>query len=247
VHRSAAPSHYDDEAEHYDVLNEANTRTINETIETILKRHGVETVLDLTCGTGSQLFWLAERGYKVTGADINAKMLERARSKGSQLDVTLLEGDMRTLQAGKFDAAITIFNAIGHLTIADFEKALRNIRDNLNEEGLYIFDIFSLEYLLHGDNISALTIDWHRELGGQRVRKVQYSTISETGVLASYTTAIIDEVPVAHSEQTLQVYSAQQLSELLERNGYELICQTSVDGTPFVPTETDRILTVARC
>lgn len=246
THRSADASHYDDEAETYDLLTEANSQTINQTLDGILRQHGVKTVLDLTCGTGSQVFWLAERGYGVTGADINASMLKIARQKAQQTGVTLLQGDMRTLQAGKFDAAITIFNAMGHLTKSDFEKAVRNIRGNLNEGGLYIFDIFNLEYLLEGDNITALTIDRPGELDGRRVRKVQYSTISEEGVLASYTTSIVDETPVSHSEQTLQVYSSEQLRELLGHTGFEVVDQIGIDGSKFTQSKTDRLLTVAR-
>ena len=62
THRSAKPSHYNKQAKHYDVLNEENSKVINQTLENILKNYNVKTVLDLTCGTGSQVFWLASRG-----------------------------------------------------------------------------------------------------------------------------------------------------------------------------------------
>jgi hypothetical protein len=50
---------------------------------------------------------------------------------------------MRTLKIGLFDAVITISNAVGHLTKAGFEKAMRSINKNLKEGGIYIFDIFN--------------------------------------------------------------------------------------------------------
>ena len=128
-HYSANASHYDEEAEHYDAFNEEGSLAVNLTLQDILKKYDVKTVLDLSCGTGSQVFWLAKYGYQVTGSDINSKMLEIARfkAKRSRLSIKLLQGDMRTLQAGKFDAVITIFNSIGHLTTLDFEKALSNV------------------------------------------------------------------------------------------------------------------------
>ena len=83
-HQSAKPSHYNKEAESYDAFNEARSALINSTIEKILKNYNVKTVLDLTCGTGSQVFWLAQRGFTVIGSDINAKMLKIAKDKAKQ-------------------------------------------------------------------------------------------------------------------------------------------------------------------
>ena len=57
-------------------------------------------------------------------------------------------------QVGQFDAVITIFNAVGHLTKQDFKKAIQNIYTNLNDRGLYVFDIYNLNYLLYKDNIT---------------------------------------------------------------------------------------------
>lgn len=67
-----------EEAFHKDT---ANARVTNQAVEKILKRHKVRTVLDLTCGTGSQVFWLAKRGYEVTGSDISLGMLKIAKCK----------------------------------------------------------------------------------------------------------------------------------------------------------------------
>lgn len=162
IHESAQASHYDKEALHYDAFNEERPTQINQLIETILKQHRVNSVLDLTCGTGLQVFWLMKRGFHVVGSDINETMLQIAKEKAIQekLKVELFKGDMRTTQAGHFDAVLTIFNAIGHLTKSDFEMALKNIHHNLNDNGVYLFDIFNLDYLLHEDNITKLTIDW---------------------------------------------------------------------------------------
>ncbi len=119
-HHSAKPSHYDKEAESYDTFNEKNAEQINQQIEDVIYTHKVKTVLDLTCGTGSQVFWLARQGYEVIGADINLKMLEIAWDKAKQekLNLKFIQGDMRTIKVGEFDAVLTKFNAIGHLTKA---------------------------------------------------------------------------------------------------------------------------------
>lgn len=252
IHQTAKSSHYNKEAEHYDAFNEEKSKVINQTILNILKQHDVKTVLDLTCGTGSQVFWLTKHGYKVTGCDINSKMLKIAKGKAKQEDLAIkfIKGDMRTTNIGTFDAVITIFNAVGHLTKEDFEKAMRNINNNLRSGGIYIFDIFNLDYFLHEDNITQLTIDWQTISAGIKARKIQYSTINKEGVLASYTICHeekeFEKPKISKSVQTLQIYTADQLKDMLEQNGFKVIENAAIDGSTFDKYKTDRILTVAK-
>lgn len=251
-HTTAKPSHYNKEAESYDAFNEKNSRPINQFIETIFHKHKVKSVLDLTCGTGSQVFWLTKCGYEVIGTDINSKMLKIAQDKAKQanLPIKFIKGDMRTLKVGKFDAVITIFNAIGHLTKLDFEKALQNVHQNLKDNGLYIFDIFNLSYLLNQNNITKLTIDYQEIVDDTKFREIQYSTISEDGILASYDTYYeqkgTSKPKISKCSQTLQVYTAKQLKEMLHKNGFKVFKQCQIDGSQFIENKSERILTIAK-
>lgn len=144
----------------------------------------------------------------------------------------------------------SIFNAIGHLTKRDFIQALHNIHTNLKQGGLYVFDIFNLIYLLHENNITRLTIDWQTKLEKSTVREIQYSTISKDGILASYDIyheQKQDGEPfVTNAFQTLQVYSSDQLQELLMQAGFKVITQCTMDGSPFHQIESERIVTIAQ-
>lgn len=251
-HHSAKPSHYNKEAENYDTFNEKSSEQTNEVIGKILKKYRVQTVLDLTCGTGSQVFWLAKRGYEVVGSDINSNMLKIARSKArkEKSGVKFLKGDMRTIKVGQFDAVITIFNAVGHLTKLDFEKTMQNIHNNLKAGGLYVFDINNLSYLTQDNHITDLTIDWQKMAGDTKIRDIQYSTIDKDGILASYTTSYVQKgsskPKISRSTQTLQVYTAKQLREMLHRNGFKVLGQCGIDGSRFVESKTDRIVMIAK-
>jgi ubiquinone/menaquinone biosynthesis C-methylase UbiE len=251
-HMSAKSSHYDKEAEKYDEFNEVNSQIINGTIEKILKHFNASSVVDFSCGTGSQVFYLSKRGYDVIGLDINARMLAIAqvKAKSENLPLRFIKGDMRVSKIGNFDAAITIFNAIGHLTTPDFEKTLQNIHQNLKKEGLYIFDIFNAAYLLDGDNITKLTIDWQTAQEEVISRIIQYSTINVDGVLVSYTTFFSgsknQKPKITKERQTLQTYSAEKLETILNRNGFAMLAKSAIDGTPFDPAKTDRMLIVAQ-
>lgn len=253
THSSALPSHYSKQAYSYDVFNQDNwVKQLNQTIENLLKKYKVKTILDMTCGTGSQVFWLNKCHHEVIGSDFNSNMLKIAKNKAKKekLAIKFIKGDVRTLKVGKFDTVITMANAIGHLTKNDFEKALRNIHANLKDGGLYLFDINNLAYLIKENNITKLTIDWHKNSGSTTFRDIQYSTIDKDGILASYTTSYIQKdsqkPKVTHNAQTLQIYSAKQLKEILLKNGFKILRQLGIDGSTFSNTKTETILTVAQ-
>lgn len=73
------------------------------------------TALDLGCGEGGDVIWLAEQGWRVTGADFSAKGLERAAAHAAEAGVAdrcdWWQVDARTFEAGdrEFDLVTTHF------------------------------------------------------------------------------------------------------------------------------------------
>lgn len=86
-------------AEYFDTPGRESPHAIrtNRSIEQILRKYKVKTVLDLTCGTGMQAFYLAKRGYEVTGADISSELVRIASSKArkEKMRMKFLHGDAR--------------------------------------------------------------------------------------------------------------------------------------------------------
>jgi ubiquinone/menaquinone biosynthesis C-methylase UbiE len=243
------PLKYTKLPEYYDAFN---TPEKNIVIEKLLREQKVETVLDLTCGTGSQVFFLIKHGYKVTGADFSPALLNVARDKARKegIDVSLIEGDMRNIQVGQFDSVITIANAIGHLTRTDFEKAIRNIHQNLKDGGIYVFDIFNLTSMT--DMIVAdHATHWKTRDNNSQAYVIRFSTLNrERGLFTWYDTYIIQknlEAPKTFkSKFTLQIYTAKEIREILNKNGFETIEQYGIDGSKFSDDATLHMLTVAK-
>lgn len=252
-HELGLPVEYQQKPEYFDAHNvNESTETKNAFIESLLKAQNVKTVLDMTCGTGSQVFYLAKRGYEVIGSDFSPALLEQARKKAAAegLNLTFVDGDMRNLKMGKFDAVITIFNAIGHLSKPDFENALQNIYANLKDGGVYVFDIFNLQAITD-DVIADFAIDIESSVNGAKISNVQHSEIDRKhGLLASHDhyTILKDghEPEVQTNSFSLQIYTAEELHTLLERNGFEILHHYDMEGNDFVADRSLNILTVAR-
>jgi SAM-dependent methyltransferase len=247
------PLEYKKLPQYFDIWNiNEDTCAKNSVIEKLLKRHDVKTVLDLTCGTGSQVFFLLEHGYQVVGADFSPELLKIARKRGlaQKLKVKFIDGDMRTLQVGQFDAVISIFNAVGHLSKAGFTKAIKNAAGNLKNGGIFVFDIFNLEAMT--DKVVAEFACYvHRKINNIQILSTQCSTIDrENGILTSYDSYMIQKdvlkPEIFSNKFSLQIYSAKELSDILAQNGFATLGQYDMDGSKFQRLKSLNILTVAR-
>lgn len=247
------PLEYQQMPEYFDAHNvSAETDAKNAVIEQLLNNQGVRTIFDMTCGTGSQAFYLTERGYKVTGSDFSPALIEKARSKAQDLgkNIHFLHGDMRDIQVGSFDAVITIFNAIGHLDKKDFAKALKNISSNLKKDGIYVFDIFNLQAITD-EVLKSFVMDIKSTVGSAQIRNQQHSEIDkEKGLLIShdhYTITKENNAPEIHTNTfSLQMYTASELEQLLSENGFEIVAQCDMEGYPFNADKSVTMVTVAK-
>lgn len=247
------PFDYQTYPEYFDVLNPHENEAVkNQIVADLLKTHHVKTVLDMTCGTGSQVFYLIKRGYKVVGSDFSPALLKIARKKArtEKLKITWIDGDMRTLKAGAFDAVITIGNAIGHLTKKDFLKAMKNIYKHLKPGGIYIFDIFNLNAMTN-KTVSELSCYTHKKCKEVQIHTVQYSTIDKaSGLLTSYDTCVLQknaEKPQKMDHTfSLQIYTPKELRCLLLQAGFETIGQYDINGKKLAPRNSLNIITLAK-
>lgn len=98
---------------------ERQGRTLNSIIRSEGGPH-LRTVLDSSCGIGTQSLGLAALGYEVTASDISAEAVQRALSEAQQrgLAIEASVADMRKLHAHhgrSFDVVLACDNSVPHL------------------------------------------------------------------------------------------------------------------------------------
>ncbi|GAJ25235.1 methyltransferase [Liquorilactobacillus sucicola DSM 21376 = JCM 15457] len=104
-------------------------------------------ILDLACGTGRMAILLAQKGYKVAGADLSADMLSLAeeRARKARVEVPLIEADMLDL-AGlpKFDVITCCLDSLCYLKDkASMVRVFKQVYKHLQKGGNFIFDVIS--------------------------------------------------------------------------------------------------------
>lgn len=126
------------------------------TLRRMLPQGQYRTVLDASCGTGTQSIALAQQGYQVTAADISRQMLQKAQENAVRFKVadriTFTPTGFLALAdtlSGPFDAVLTKGNALPHLlTDGELKAALGNFYRLLRPGGLLIIGMRDFDMIL---------------------------------------------------------------------------------------------------
>ena len=86
---------YQQISKYYDYIFPASDKAVEFFTKRFIK-HKVRSVLDVACGSGNYLQALAEKGYQMTGVDLDLAMVEaaQAKAKANKLNYTVIQGDM---------------------------------------------------------------------------------------------------------------------------------------------------------
>ncbi|MBN1686520.1 MAG: class I SAM-dependent methyltransferase [Spirochaetales bacterium] len=119
---------YEDLVDHYDKIFPAEPEIVSFLAGSM---HGRKNILDIACGTGTYALELAARGFRVTGIDLEERMIERAKEKTRTATADFHVADMtgkpdaHAVFTRSFDGVYCIGNSLPHLPgIAQVKKAL---------------------------------------------------------------------------------------------------------------------------
>lgn len=178
-------------------------------------------VLDMPCGVGRHAIELADRGFSVTAVDATPPYLETAREHAQDadldFDIEFVHEDMRAFRRQKsFDVIFNLYTSFGYFEERDDdERTVRNFYESLRSGGTLVMSLASKETL--APKFEKRTWD---ERNGKYILeeheiKDDWSWIENRWIVVDGE-GDVKEFAVSH-----RLYSAFELSELLERVGFD--------------------------
>lgn len=237
--------------DYFELAGHEESEELNLFLGELFEMNGIKTVVDFACGTGAQAVGLSRAGYQVTAADLSGEMLKVANTKTDDFKVKFIQADMRSAKLGKFDAAICIFNAIGHLTPAECADFFKNARSQLNTNGIFVADILNYQ-TMQGKAfaqyrsmrreaiIDGLLVQHSRKctlLKESRRIRIESITRSQDGVHAPR--EIIDD-------WQMQLYDSDELQSMLKAAGFSEISFFGSVGCEFDPETSENIMAICQ-
>jgi SAM-dependent methyltransferase len=213
-------------------------------VESVLRLAGIHSgdVLDLCCGPGRHSVAFAKKGFRVTGVDRSAFLLERARRHPEGSTVEFIHGDARDfIREGAFDLVVNLFTSLGYFATRDEDlRMLRSARLSLKPGGVLVMHLHGTETIAMLKNLTV----WKEDPQGKIV--IMHAEPLDDWQRMRNSWVLLDGERTRRFEFALNLYSGAQLAKMLETAGFgDVKLFGSLDGTPYDATAT-RLVAVAR-
>ena len=203
------------------MFNEDTFASAEEEIADLIEVAGVEPgpVLDLGCGPGRHTLPLARAGYPVTAVDTSRLLLDQLKADRGELPIEIIEADMREFRREQaFDLALVMWTSFGYFQEeAEHVRVLDNIRASLTGNGRLVLDLVGVEYLSRTLEPVHLT-----EYDDDRLL-VERPLLTDNLTRLENQWLLIDGDRVHRAEFSHRVWSAGEISAVLERCGFEVL------------------------
>ena len=243
--------YYRDTAKYYEPF--AN-RPSEPFFKEMAKRYG-SPILELGSGTGRVSLMLAEAGHEIVGVELSPEMLEIAREKLQklpetvQLRVTLHHSDITDFSLGKKFSLILIPSVFKFLLTTDDQlSCLRCVRNHLQEDGVFILDLYPGEFFDETGEYTTYPV----EIDGAMVTK-SYKHSNDLDTYLQHTEVVVEithptgDVERIETESISALITTQEADRLLNLAGFQVIEEYGGwDFSPYKPSSWRRILVLRK-
>lgn len=189
-------------------------------------------VLELGCGTGRFTIPLARAGVAMTGLDLSAAMLDRAREKAGDLPIIWVQADARDYALGRrfrlvFESGATFQHM---LTRADQLAFLARAREHLTPGGVLVVAVLTPTADLMADEAGEYPWFSYANEPGQEVQVAGWQTYDPATQIRTETavrrwTDAAGEAHERHAPLRLRLTRADELDGLLAEAKLEVVAR----------------------
>ena len=212
-------------------ISAEQTRAEADFIQKHLQLSPGNKILDVPCGNGRLSLDLARRGFALAGLDIAVEFLEEAKQKSDQegLNIDWHHREMRDLPwTAEFDGAFCFGNSFGYLNDEENADFLQALSQTLKPSARFILDAPAIAELI----LPSFQPSRSMELAGITTT-IESRYDHELGRMLNDFTFVRNGIEDKRASSQ-RIYTFKELTELLERAGFEIIeAYASLDEQPF--------------
>jgi len=185
-------------------------------------------IIDLGCGPGLYANELGKIGHNVMGIDFNKKSINYANENKTIKDLVEYKycNYLKDIITGKYDVAMMIYCDFGALIPNEQKLLLEKISNILDENGIFVFDVFGKSVLENENEYR----NWNISQGNDFWSKEPYLIMEEKKIFKNENTRgeryyLIDQKNEKIKEFIMwdQYYDNESITKLLEENGFNII------------------------
>ena len=140
-------------------------------LASILEKRKAKRILDLGCGSGRHVIYLAERGFEAYGADISETGLKltNKRLRSRKLEAEIIKCDMKSLPYVRscFEAVICV-QTIYHQKLRGIQETISDVHRVLKRNGLFLANFHSRRSGKYGKGIKVEENTFKQENGAEK-------------------------------------------------------------------------------
>jgi SAM-dependent methyltransferase len=183
-------------------------------------------VLDVGCGTGTNLRALAERGFAGVGVDASACFIDYAKNAASTGDTEYVHSDAADyVPRQRFDLVVSLFGSLNYVARDRLRSVLTMIADSLEPDGHAVIEVAQL---LNAVEVFQPTMVQHHRAEGLLITRT-----SRQAVVPHMASWINDEcitvrtadgaVQLFDNRATQAIITTPELVDLLQVHGLEVV------------------------